>query len=77
MEFINAETITPNPQEEQIWGKVEDKLEQSYASTPGQACTARRAIDATKDFNIKTGKDYAFLAGFKVFSTKDSIYVTA
>ena len=52
MEFINAETITPSPQEEQIWGKVEDKLEQSYASTPGQACTARRAIDATKDFNI-------------------------
>ena len=56
---------------------VEDKLEQSYASTPGQACTARRAIDATKDFNIKTGKDYAFLAGFKVFSTKDSTDVLA
>ena len=78
MEFINAETRVPR-EEEQIWISVDEKLESSYASTydsvdikSSQACTARRAIDATRNFNIKTGKSYNFLAGYSIFPTINS-----
>ena len=84
MEFINAETRTPDESENMIWKPVEAKLAESYKSdwdAPTQkslqACTASRAIDATKDFNIKSGVDYNFLAGFKVFPSKDATDSTA
>ena len=37
-----------------------------------QSCTAKRAIDDTKDFNLKTGKMYSFYAGYKLFDTINS-----
>ena len=74
MEFINAEDKVPTV-EVQIWNVVEEKLATSYATVydgetkkSSQSCTAKRAIDATKDFNIKTGKAYNFLAGFRVYT---------
>ena len=81
MEFVNAEDRVPRS-EEQVWTTVDEKLETSYASTSAdskssQACTSRRAIDATKDFNLKTGRAYTFLAGYSVFDAINSTLPSA
>ena len=76
MEFINAEERVPSV-EDQVWIQPEEKLDTAYQTvidgdTVAQSCSAKRPIDDTKDFNLKTGKSYVFYAGYKLFDTINS-----